>query len=134
MRLWLVGLFIASSAFLLASYQCTIGEMKRVVNGAVRAVLTYLGLVFLWAGLMLLVVPLVKQADEGSLVVSVVTMAILTAGIVIPMCLRFREWRRHNSDDSGRLVWADLQPGIRGHTPTVTVREADTITRDRCPR
>ena len=109
MRLWLVGLFIASSACLLASFQCTIGEMRRIVSGAVRAVLTYLGLILLWAGLIVLAVPLVKKADEALIVVSIVTMFVLTAVIAVPICLRVREWRRHGY---GRLHWADAEDTV----------------------
>jgi hypothetical protein len=93
-RLLLAGLFIASSGCFLASFQCGVGSVKRAVTGTVRAILTYLGLAFLWAGLIVLVIPLVSGLTLPFQILSAIAMCLLTIGVALPIWLRIRDWAR----------------------------------------
>lgn len=115
-RLVLAGLFIASSGCFLAGFQCGVGSVRRVVTGTVRAILTYLGLTFLWGGLIVLTIPLVSGRTLPFQIFSAMAICLLTVGVALPIFLRIRDWARtsnlrthwyHHGVKSNRIRSAD---------------------------
>jgi hypothetical protein len=93
-RVTLAALFIASSGLLLAGTQCSLGRVSRVVPAELRAVMTYGGLFCLVAGLILMLIPLLKHTSPLTMIVSIVAIVILALAAVIPTGIRVYEYFR----------------------------------------
>lgn len=85
----ILSLFVASTGLLLASFQLAVGSLFRDTPGwgGVRAFLAGLGLLFLGAGLFLLVWPWEGGANQAFLYVG---LAFLAAGIAVPVLMTIR--------------------------------------------
>jgi hypothetical protein len=101
-RVATLSLFMSASGFFLAGVQLIDGDLIprwcRVRTAAVRAVLTYLGLIFLGGALAMLVLPSMRPtpwvpatirwvADRWS-----VSLVVLGLGVIVPILLRVGWW------------------------------------------
>ncbi len=92
-RLAIAAAFIVASGFLVAAYQCSLGSVRALVPGAVRAALTYFGLLGLVAGLIMLTIPITSAASASG--TTIVASAFLGLGAGVPIVLRIIEWLHH---------------------------------------
>ena len=101
-RVATLSMFIAASGFFLAGVQLIDGDLIPrwwgVSTGAVRAVLTYLGLIFVGGGLGMLVLPSMRRTPWVPSTVRWVadrwwvSLLVLGLGVAVPILLRVGRW------------------------------------------
>lgn len=89
-RYVILSLFVVSTGLLLAGFQLSVGRLFHDAApwNEIRAILTFLGLIALAAGLALLAASS-READRGALYAA---LAILAAGVLAPICLNLWLW------------------------------------------